>query len=295
MSTNFESRLRGQLDQTFSDPPPEPALADVISECERDLRQHRRRLTVGAVASTAAAVALAVGVPSLIAQTPGAPDDVVAGGVGASTEELVESCRDGNQPAYWTDLIFGAGTPRLAAQSAATEQTSTVLVSRDGKYWADCFNAGRTLAGAAVTMTVYAAEPSPTRPAYSAGLMCVDSTSPESCDRFVIDYADRLPAAVEQVSFRTADGVTTTVPTDAEGFVLFDYDGTAPPEDTADSGRGKAWITRISYLDGSGAILASENVGPDGPAAVKGFAPLTDYPSLARTIRQDRASNDVTR
>lgn len=67
------------------------------------------------------------------------------------------------------------------------------------------------------------------------------------CRTFAVNWVDRLPAAVASVNFTTADGVTTTVPS-AEGYVVFDYLGTAPANmEMSPMGPDRDPIVRVTW------------------------------------------------
>lgn len=296
MSHDLEDRLRAGLDAEARSAPPEPALGDVIDQCGRDLTRHHRRLAVAAVGAAAAAVLVALALPSTLG---GAPDEARVAGTGRplSDAELIDTCRAGSQPAYWTELVFGSGTPRVAARSApGTGYSTTILVSADGAYWADCFNAENAYANTPgalsdepgrSSMTVFENRTSQNLPPFSAGGACPGGRV-EECDRFSVDYADRLPSEVAAVEFTTVDGRTTRVDTTPDGFVVFDYEGETPARVQARATQVR-WFTKIVYLDASGTPVAANQVeGGYLTGKVEGLPPLADYPSLARQVMTAR-------
>lgn len=295
MSNDLHTRLRAQLDAAARTAPAEPTLGDVIDRCQRDLTRHRRRLGAVSVSAIVSGVAVAVAVPVLLGGA--STDSRVADDGPLRDAALLEECRNGSQPAYWTDLIFGSGTPRISARSdSGAQRSSTVLVSADGRYWADCGNAENASANTPdalddapgqTHMTVYETAASQIAP-FSTGQVCA---SESECDTFVIDYVDRLPAEVSQVEFTTVDAETTVVDANADGFVVFDYEGTIPAEvlvpGYGSSLRGVHWLTQITYLDADGKELAGNRwAGRNlSPKLVDGLPALTAYPSLARLVQ----------
>lgn len=202
---------------------------------------------------------------------------------GEDPATLIAACKAGAQAQEFTDLMFWPGPPRIVAHSSAIDQTSTVLVSADGTMWADCFNADKSLDGANTVMNVFIPRPSSMAP-ISAGLACADQPEAAPCNRFVIDKVDRLPTEVKQVEFRTLDGATTTVQVDQYGFVIFDYEGTAPERYSGDRTPSRVpWISQMTYLDGSGNVLAANRWTKTTlvPQRIAGTPELSAYPSLS--------------
>lgn len=297
MTSDVQDRLRAQLDAAVRSAPAEPTLGDVVDRCNHDLARHRRRVLVAAVATVAAAAVVA---PLLLG---GAPDDarVADDGRPLSDEALLQTCREGSQPQYVNDIMFGQGTPTVAARSSASaEYSTTILVSADGRYWADCFNAEDAYAntpGALAdapgrsSMTLYESVPSDHPNSVSiGGHTSAGGTCPqarlEGCDGFWVIYNDRLPPEVGAVEFTTADGQTTRVATTDEGFVVFDHHGTIPLEARGDTRRA-VWLTKLVYLDDAGTPIAANRLDDAEhlTTEVDGLPLITAYPSLAKPVQ----------
>lgn len=294
MTADVEDRIRAQLEAQARTAPPAPALAEVVARCEGDLVRHRRRVGVTAAGVVATAIVVAVALPGLVGGSPRGAD-VADDARPLSDAQLIEVCRAGSQPAAWTDLVFGAGTPRVAARSdPGADYSTTILVSADGAYWADCFNAENAYANTPgalsdepgrSSMQVFANQPSPQLATYSAGGTCARAEL-QGCDGFRVDYADRLPAAVGAVEFTTADGVTTRVDVSVDGFVVFDHEGVIPPA-VRDQPTRVSWIERIVYLAPDGTPVAANRFDARHlDDTVDGLPPLIDYPSLRLSVNE---------
>lgn len=292
MSNGLEDRLRAELNAQSHTAPPEPALDDVLDQCERDLS--RRRLAVVVAGALAAGVAAVVVLPFLVEGPDGS--EIVNDTGRLSDETLIEVCRSGSQPAFLNELMFGSGTPQVATRSdAGAVYSTTILVSADGRYWADCFNAENAYANTPgalsdepgrSSMEVYENIESENLPSYNGGGMC-PAAKLEDCDTFFIDYANRLPETVGAVEFTTVDGRTTRVDTTSDGFVVFDYQGDVPAEARSRT-RAYGLMTKMVYLDADGTPVAANRLQAKYlDQKIDGLAPLTDYPSLARTPEPD--------
>ena len=304
MTDDLATLLQDRLNREAAHAPPEPALGDVIEFCEGDLTRHRRRLIATAVAAVAAGVAIVAALPTLLEG--GSGSDSVASaptlvdpGVdlhGRDPATLIAACKAGTQPQKWTDLMFWPDEPRIVAYSNSTPQTSTVLVSSDGTWWADCFNADKALKQADTVMNVYLPRPS-TMALMSAGRFCGDESQSNLCDTFIVDKADRLPGEVARVAVETVDGVITTVDVDQYGFVIFDYEGTVPEIYSGEETPSRvAWITKMTYLDEVGNVLAANRWTNSTyqPRRVAGVPELAKYPSLALAPEQVEKNVPIT-
>lgn len=246
------------------EPPPPPAQQQLIA-CERGLKRRRRGIALGAAA--AAAVAAAILVPAALGGGEESEQAPVGRTKDMTTEAMISTCREGNQSDRATNALFGSGTPEVRLSGTVAEVVSVVLISADGRYWADCFI--NLYDGAEFTsgMTVYPAEEEKraTGFGYSSGYTCKDLDGPPSppCRTFMVDYVDRVAEEVVAVSFDTADGNTTTVKAE-DGFILFAYSGVVPkgvPRTESVRTPYSRWLTRVTYLDETGQALAAENVG----------------------------------
>lgn len=298
MTSDVQDRLRAQLDAAARTAPPEPALGDVIDRCGRDLVRYHRRVTVAVVSTVAAVAAVAVVLPFVLGSTPG-ESRVANDGRPFSDAALIQGCREGSQPRYVDDIMFGQGIPSVAARSSASaEYSTTILVSTDGRYWADCSNAEDAYAntpGALAdapgrsSMNLYESVVSDDRTSTPiGGHTRVGGTCPqaqlEGCDGFWVSYNDRLPAVVGAVEFTTADDQTTRVDTTADGFVVFDHHGTIPVEYRANTRRA-TWLKKIVYLDHAGTPIAANRLeGEYLTTEVDGLPLITAYPSLAKPV-----------
>lgn len=283
--------------QTF--PHQAAPLPTLLSAARRGQRRRTRdrRLLATAIAGTAAAgVAVAASVPFWLGESVNGVDQSANDMHAGSDLALIEACREGSQPEYWTDLIFGSGKPRVAARSDdSATYSSTVLVSGDGNYWADCIDAENSWANtpgalndapARPNMTVYRSVESESRPTYTAGENCADGTTRRACETFFVSYTDRLPAAVAQVEFTTVDGDTTRVETTNDGFVVYDHRGTIPNELRGREGQ-VSWLTKIAYLDSTGTPLAANRLGEAKyfNKSIDGLPQLSRYPSLTQAVQ----------
>lgn len=297
MSTDVENLIRTRLDAHTRTAPPPPALGDLVGRCEDDLIRHRRRMAAGAAGLVAAVVVAGVAIPTLVGGDPRGAE-VANDGRPLSDARLIEVCREGSQPAYWTDLVFGPGTPRVAARTEpGAADSTTILVSADGAYWARCFNAEDAYANTPgalddepgrSSLMVFESAESDYLPPFTAGGTCPRARF-EGCERFRIDYADRLPAEVAAVEFTTIDGVVSRVATTDDGFVVLGYDGVTPPE-VRGRARFTGWFTKIVYLGADGQPLAGNALESRYrlTAEIDGLPPLNDYPSLARPVVDGR-------
>lgn len=278
--------FRDLLDSSLADEPPAPPF-------ERDLgagrsRLRRRRLATGAV-SVLAVGALAGSAYSLGA---GASDnqrgqDTTVAAPPDGAAEYLDKCRNGENSDKAVTAMFGAGAPTIEASTRTEHQVTLALLAADGKHWAECWinlQAQEFSSG----MTVHAANGRSTQLGSSFGTGCglVDGELDSNCSRFTATWVDRLPEQVAAVEFRTGDGESTVVRS-KNGFVVFEYLGTLPAGASSDP---STWmedfhpVTRITYLDASGAPLAADAMDGSGSGEernrVGSLPTLKKYPSL---------------
>lgn len=278
--------FRGLLDSSLADEPPAPPL-------ERDLgagrsRLRRRRLATGA-ASVLAVGALAGSAYSLGA---GASDhqrgqDTTVAVPPDGAAEYLDKCRNGNHSDQAAAAMFDPGTPTIEASARTDLRLTLALLAADGKHWAECWiNLQSQEFGSG--MTVHAATGRSTLHSNSFGIGCglVDGGRDPNCRAFSATWVDRLPEQVAAVEFRTGDGESTVV-RGKDGFVVFEYLGRLPagvPSDPITWMDDFLPVTRITYLDASGAPLAAEAMDGSGWGEdhdrVGSLPPLSKYPSL---------------
>lgn len=275
-------RIRTLLEDRMADEPLATPVDEVIDSCRVQHRRQRRRL----VTVSAVGVALAAMVPVVLTQV--GPFDrasdpprvtAVDGLAALSDRQIVELCRQGNQGPKANELFFGSGTPAIRERGSVADMSRIVLMSADGRYWAQCFI--NHYAGAEFSAGiegVHSTEDTSTGVPYTAGFTCKDLDGPPSppCDTFMVMYVDRLQAPVAAVEFTTADGVSTTVGTD-DGFVVFTYAGNVPAGySKTELRRGEVFLSRITYLSEDGTPLAAQKFGSSNPEAMK----VDDLPLL---------------
>jgi hypothetical protein len=277
--TEFHDRLDAVLREA-GEPATGVAIDADIVLGRRLLRRRRGVVAVGA-ASLVAVAAVVGGVAWSAADRPAQGPGVSA--APSSAADLLDACRKGNQSARATQLMFGAGDPRIKVETQTPVQTVLALEAADGRHWAWCWIGPRS-AEFPSGMEVYDATGTTRNSMYSSAPACAGST--DDCRAFSLVVVDRRPEEVAAVEFWTADGERTTVES-VDGYIVLNYVGTVP-EGTAMTPEGVpvdfAPMKRITFLDHSGAPIAAEaqdgsGEGPDGEW-IPGLPSIREFPAL---------------
>ena len=263
------------LEGAVSQPPPPPGVGRDLAEGRRLLRRRRVISAVGtaaAVAVLASGTALALQV-DLRPETPQGPVDR-----SSSDADLLESCRNGYQGDWATDVIFAAQPPRVISVVRTAHQAVLAIESAEGRYWAECevpFNKGESPG-----MQVYDGRMRTKDKGYmhaSAGCRLAAALD-GTCPALTVWLVDRLPEMVAAVRFDLGDGTSQTRATE-EGYVVLNV--VIDPRATIQK-RFRP-IRQVTYLDESGTALAAmrwDGLGRGPKKRVEGLPPLSDYPSL---------------
>lgn len=265
-----------------------PSAEGVGADVERDIAAGRRLLSRRR--RTTGAIVLACLVVLGLAVVEGTGDagrpDAVDRPRHLSDAAVLRLCRSASLPAA-ESAVFGGGRPEIMAIARQPNLVAVALESADGASWASCYveeRKGRPWA----FLTAYAGKRDPSRvapPTITAEFTCwpLDPV-PADCMTFRAFGADRLPPAVAAVLVRTADGVTTRVPTH-RGYFAVTYLGELADATQSGGkyGRQTGLLDSLVYLDRTGTPIAgirTNRKSPIQPFTVDDLPLIYEYPAV---------------